>query len=565
QACWPGQRPNGVVNVINGKPAGRMAGVSPGLRVCGRLGPGDDTRVKAMARHLGDQVSGVLEHPHGCVWGAAPHVRAAGPTVAVWSAAPLPDVLPAGQHEAATAHSACSLDAAAAVLHTDAAGAVPLYLDEHDAHFSSRLGPLARTGSRPLRPDWDAWAHVIGAGAPLEGRTTFAGIRRLGPWTRVTAGQAGGPQVTAAGWPWLEIDEAHDTEPDTLREALAATVAATAALGPVAPLLSGGWDSRVLTALANRSEPGATAWTTSSDTGHALEQLVAAQVAATLGTNHEIIAPRWDQFSADLEHFAGTVDYQTSFHVWAVPLAAAVAHSGATVLDGLGGGIFVGGAFSDDGSARPVLDRRFGRLAHYLDAADSVLHPNVSAQVRERTRASFERVAGPLADHPFGATFTAYLTRTLPGISLSPFGLFADGSPVATPFLADAVVRAALAIPPGQHADGRLYPELLRPLAPALADLPTAAALAPRHRRHKRRVSSAGAASAFRGLLTAEPVRSLLAPQLARADIETWRALLDRTASQHLIRGLAILALWLQRYAPLLDDPSPDQLLEPAG
>ncbi|MFW6033807.1 MAG: asparagine synthase-related protein [bacterium] len=539
--------------------------MSPGLRVCGRLGPGDDTRVQAMARHLGDQISGVLKHPHGSLWGAAPHVRAATPTAAAWSAAPLPDVVPADQHEAATAHGACSLDAAAAVLHTDAAGAVPLYLDEHDAHFSSRLDPLVRTRTPPVRPDWDAWAHIIGAGGPLEGRTTFAGIRRLGPWNRVTAASPGEPRVAADGWPWLEIDAMPGTGPDNLRDALAATVGATAALGPVAPLLSGGWDSRVLTALAKRSAPGSISWTTSSDTGHALEQLVAAQVAAKLEMSHEIVSPRWDRFSDDLEHFAHTVDYQTSFHVWAVPLAAAVAGTGATVLDGLGGGIFVGGAFPDDGSARPVVNRRFGRLTHYLDAAAAVLHPNVSAQVRERTRASFERVATPLADHPFGATFTAYLTRTLPGISLSPFGLFADASPVATPFLTDAVVRAALSVPPGQHTAGRLYPELLRPLAPDLADLPTAAALAPAHRRHQRRVSSAGAASAFRNLLTAEPVRDLLAPQLAKADVETWRALLDRTASQHLIRGLAVLALWLRRYAPLLDDPSPDQLLEPPG
>src|SRR5690606_22326070 len=207
--------------------------------------------------------------------------------------------------------------------------------------------------------------------------------------------------------------------------------------GPLASLLSGGWDSRVLATLAARVDSGTSAWTTSSDTGHALEELVAAQVADRLGLAHKIVPPRWDRFGDDLRHFAHAVEHQTSFHIWAVPLADALADTGATVLDGIGGGIFVGGAFPDHGSAQPLIDQRFDRLTHYLDAAAAVLHPNVAAQVRDRTRASFERVAAPLEDHPFGAAFTAYLCRTLPGISLSPFGLFADASPVAAPFVSD--------------------------------------------------------------------------------------------------------------------------------
>lgn len=535
-----------------------------GLRVCGRLGPGDDSRVTAMAGMLGGRPAAVLDRPCGTVWGTV-HVHAATPDVAAWSAAPLPGTLPTDQREIATTLGACSLDAAAGILHTAVSGAVPLYLDEHDAHFSSRLDPLVRTRTAAPRPDWDAWAHVIAAGAPLEGRTTFAGIRRLGPWTRVTVGPAGEPHIATDGWPWLEIEAIPGTGLDALRDALADTVRSTAALGPLASLLSGGWDSRVLATLAARVDSGTSAWTTSSDTGHALEELVAVQVADRLGLAHKIVPPRWDRFGDDLRHFAHAVEHQTSFHIWAVPLADALADTGATVLDGIGGGIFVGGAFPDHGSAQPLIDQRFDRLTHYLDAAAAVLHPNVAAQVRDRTRASFERVAAPLEDHPFGAAFTAYLCRTLPGISLSPFGLFADASPVAAPFVSDTVVRAALAIPLEEHAEGRLYPALLRLLHPELADLPTAADLAPPHRRRKRRVSSTDAAMAIRDLVIADPVRGLLAPRLAEAGLETWRRLLDRTKSQHLIRGLAMLALWLQRYTPDLDGPGPEVLTERTG
>jgi hypothetical protein len=54
----------------------------------------------------------------------------------------------------------------------------------------------------------------------------------------------------------------------------------------------------------------------------------------------------------------------------------------------------------------------------------------------------------------------------------------------------------------------------------------------------------------------------LLAPGLAEADIEVWQARLNNTKFQHLIRGLATLALWLERYADLLADDSADALLE---
>lgn len=555
------------------------------LLVCGRLGLGDDDRVKAMATLLGDwsgDVRPVLQRANAVVWGTGACVRGPG-GITAWSPAPLPtdlaDTIPSdpavARRTITTKYDACLLTPDDAVLQTGISGAAPLYVDDGasqtspTAHFCSSVEPLARTRDAPLRPDWDAWAHIIAAGGPLEGRTTFAGIRRLPPWTRFAPG-AIAPDGPESDWPWLGVRSTYAAaRVDEVRDALTDAVAAAAEHGPVASLLSGGWDSRVLATLAMRattvtgpsSEPP-TGWTTSSDSGHVLEELVAHQVAGRLGMRHEIVSPRWDEFAADLAHFAEAVDFQTSFHVWLVPLARALAGHGATVLDGLGGGIFVGGACPDTHHTGSPIDHRFDRLTHYLAAASDVLHPAVTAQIRERTRESFAAVARPLADHPFAATFTAYLTRTLPGISLAPMGLMARATPAATPFLSDRVVRAALAIPADRHTDGRLYPELLRPLNRDLADLPTAADLAPRHRRHRRRVSSVEAAHRIRELLLREPIRPLLATELATADLDRWCTLLDRTRSQHLLRGLATLSLWVERYDGILADTSPDALLE---
>ncbi|NED97148.1 hypothetical protein G1H11_17760 [Phytoactinopolyspora alkaliphila] len=546
------------------------------IGMCGRAGPGDATRVDTMSELLGG-VRSLFEGTMGALRADAGAVRWPGTrrSAVSWSPTPLPANLPPDAAAAAEHHDAFSLvtDPTSARMYAGVSGAVPVYADmdagtSDGVFFCTRLEPLARTRGASLRPDWHAWAHILAAGGPLEGRTTFAGIHRLQPWSRVSVEAGGRPAMTASGWPWLEVAQSGSASVDAVGDALAHVIAELSSRSAVASLLSGGWDSRILAALAARSaaSPGATgdplvAWTTSSDTGTVMEELVAAKVAEHLGVRHRVLPPRHEAFAEDLDYFARSADYQTSFHVWLVPLARALVGSSATVLDGLGGGLFVGGAFPDDESGRPAVDQRFDRLARYLKGAEEILAPGVVAQVRERTWAAFEQVAEPLAKHPFGSTFTAYLTRTLPGISLAPYGLMASSAPVATPFVNNAVVTAALAIPPELHRAGRLYPQLIRRTDAYLAELPTAADLTPRERQLPRRVSSEAAARHLRDLVTREPVRELLAPGLAGADIGVWRRHLDNTRHQHLIRGLATLSLWLDHYADVLSSADVDELM----
>ncbi|MDV6011086.1 asparagine synthase-related protein [Haloechinothrix sp. LS1_15] len=568
-----------VVGEMTGATGEHQTEQGPWLRVCGSLGGPADDRVAAMGALLGeppsliDRQGGSVRGNHGTPW-------TEGGTEAVsWSPSPLPGSLPTDAREIAERHDAATLavpDSGTPYLHAGISGAAPLYVDTapvragSTSHFCSHVDPLARTRRGPLRPDWDAWAQIIAMGGPLEGRTPFEGIRRLAPYERLTTPAEHPQGGIADGWPWLEVTSSGDATLDPLRDALVEAVAALGGRTRLAPLLSGGWDSRILASLAAHTTGDTTgtapaAWTTSSDTGTVLEELVAARVAGKLGLAHTIVAPRRDEFARDLDEFARAVDYQTSFHVWLVPLARALAGNGRTVLDGLGGGVFVGGAFADDDSDRPAVEKRFALMAKYLDAVDVLLHPTVARQIRNRTRAAFENAATPLADHPYGNTFTAYLTRTLPGISLAPFGLVARGNPVATPFLADSVVRAALAIPPERHADGALYAPLLRPLAPEVAGLPTAAETPQPRRHHRRRVASAEAAERFRTLLNREPVRGLLSPRFATESSGTWRWMLNRTGYQHVIRSVATLALWLESYGDLLDDTGTGELLERAA
>lgn len=109
-------------------------------------------------------------------------------------------------------------------------------------------------------------------------------------------------------------------------------------------------------------------------------------------------------------------------------------------MDGLGGGVFLGGGFPDDPelaettpSPQQVVDSRFSRMARYLDAADEILAPGVGEDLSERARADFEPIARHYAAHPNGATLTAYLTRTLPGISMAPSRVLGGAQPTITP------------------------------------------------------------------------------------------------------------------------------------
>ncbi|UFU02212.1 hypothetical protein LQF12_11920 [Ruania suaedae] len=449
-------------------------------------------------------------------------------------------------------------------------GALPLYVElgETTLAFASSLDALIRTRTTPASPDWDAVAQMVAASGPIGGRTLVREIRRLQPGEVVHRSAAGTISVRQE-WSWPEVSIGSATSEDVLA-ALRETLADLARSGPLISLLSGGWDSRLLLAgaLDAGAPHGVRAYTTSSDTGTAMEELVAARVAATRGLPHTIVMPRRDRFASDLDYFAESVDHQTAFHVWLVPLARALHETGqslppsapAAVLDGLGGGLFVGGAFADDSSDTPLAERRLAGVTRYLAAAEDVLAPGLTARLRERMIAGAEPVVQRYLDHPFGHTFTAYVSRTLPGISLAPHGLMARTGPVATPFLSEAVVATALALPPREHAEGRLYPQFTSRLDPRLGAMPTAQELVPWPRPHPRRITSREAIVGLRDLVLTDAVRPLVSRRLAEGGPAVWEQVLSTTGGQHLIRGLAVLSRWCREYEGTLTATDPREL-----
>ncbi|SMX93971.1 Asparagine synthase [Brevibacterium sp. Mu109] len=439
-------------------------------------------------------------------------------------------------------------------------GAVPVYVaaDGGTARFATRLSSL--TAQSPVQADWNAWADILAVGAPLGGKTTFQGIRRLQPWESVIA-DGGSVRFERARWPWLDIEPDESARIEDVADALTTEMRTLAADHRFISLLSGGWDSRILALYARHTaKVPPRAFTTSSDTGIVLEELIAAQAADRMELDHEIVVPRVDRFASDIRAFVDAVDHQTSYHVWLVPLLERIAGADGLVLDGLGGGLMLGGDFT----AGEDRSSRIAGLMKYLDGADQVLRPEAVRGIRERTRGAFDEFdeAWPeVADHPFEATLTAYLNRTLPGISQSPYGLVAKDHPVATPFLADEVARAALRIPAAAHADGTLYPQLTALLDPQLATMPTAQSMVPWPRPHPRRITADESVDVLRRLVTEGPAAALLVDGLAEEGTAHWRRLLSRTGTQHLLRSLAMMNLWFDAYKDRVSGTGVEELM----
>lgn len=187
---------------------------------------------------------------------------------------------------------------------------------------SGSLHALVESPQQPMAPDWNAWAQILALGSPLAGRTPFSGVHRLQPGE--TAEHSGNQwQLSQPQWLWEQVEPQPDVEPEDLSAEVVDTLRERIGFleGPLNPMLSGGRDSRLLTALAAQQHQQVTAWSTSSDIGTSLEELVAARVADTLGVAHRIVPARHEEFSRDFTDYARTVDYMASFHIWLMPVA----------------------------------------------------------------------------------------------------------------------------------------------------------------------------------------------------------------------------------------------------
>jgi hypothetical protein len=543
--------------------------------VCGALGSFDPDRIELIRRAFAtldlrletvheDERSALLldrqplswdgPRAHGIAWSEG---LAAGGTATSWK-------------QAAQSLACCGLviEGRARYVHSSVSGVAPIYYmqDGEATYFASRIDPLVQSSppGRRLTIDWEAWAGIFVMTAPLRDTTPFREIRRLPPFSTLKHDPQAGPVRRSKSWPWagIPLDRSADTGEaliDRLRESIAEIPA-----GPLVCPLSGGWDSRLLLTLATeREDLDLSAWTLKSTHRGSDETPYAKKVAKTLGVPITQI-PRGKSFWGDHEKVALRCDYQTTHHGWFMPLARRLHEGSHSMLDGLAGGIFVKGHFVTGPMLQLKTRReRLALLWDYLSNAGSlseVLSERTSKSLTRLALRSWQREARALADSPAQLSLTAYRTRTLRGISLAPTEILGAEATVLTPFTDDRVARAALAIAPERKLDGALYRDVLAAVNPAVGALPSTndAAETPEQPTGNREIKK-GALQGFGERLEASPLRGEVDPALIKSG-KRLRKTLDSSRSAHVIRALALMSMWQERYRDRLGEIRPEEI-----
>ena len=452
-----------------------------------------------------------------------------------------------------------------ATLHTDALGIQDLFTRRlgEAIYFSVRIDPLLRLTDAKLHTDWTAWASIYAFTSPLSDATPFAEIRRM---TAATAWVAGGRGLRPTRFEprWLA------TEPDgtvSPRDALKVVDECLPVGGELAVPLSGGWDSRLLAILARRRSDEVVAWTTSGDDGRDRDVDLAGPVADALGLDHRTVIPGRDAWLEELTAVRRRFDFQTTHHVWFMPLARAVHERPERFLDGLAGDtLFKAGRFERKvGSGAEAPDDRhrlfWKALAEGRLKDPDRFAPGVAAQLEALSRESLVEAISPFDGHSAATTLSVLHTRTTRAIALSPLRLLAPTVDIGLPFVSPDVIDAALRVPLGDQHDGAFYREMLIAADSQVAQLPSTNDGGPKGKRGPRRQSSPAALRAMaQAISSSETVVGLLGPEFRRAldDVDALDRL-GRTVQGHRVLNWASLfAEWRATYADVLaDDDAP--------
>lgn len=341
--------------------------------------------------------------------------------------------------------------------------------------FCSLPLPLYALG--PVSIDWECWSDILSFGFPLGDATPVAEVRRLAGGESLVSQPGGGVRLDRRCAYW------HDTrpaqwEPEQVVRVIAEQIPRLVVRRPVVTL-SGGWDSRLLAALAKtRSLRSLDAYTIATDDGKERDLELAPAVARALSAKHTVLSQPEDPGTAAAS-FEERVFHETWMHNWLEPLAARLREQRSLVLDGLGGDVLLKNLYVPDaavGAEDPLeaADLVFQRLVGGASFTNQRLWaPSAARILPEISRQRFLGSIDDLLEHPAGPSLWVLRTRTVRGISLSPYWMFGPECRVITPFTAPHFIETALSIPLKEKTGGRYYRSVLAVGAPDVAALPS--------------------------------------------------------------------------------------------
>lgn len=450
-------------------------------------------------------------------------------------------------------------------LFTDSLGLHPVYHRTIGdiTYFASNIDLLVI--EEPLTADWEAWASTMVLGATIGQSTAFREIRRLQAASGLIVNRHG---VAAVNYEpdWFSYQGAGT--PAQLIETLEHALPDIGTPAPADIPISGGWDSRLLAGLAVEKFPRRLrSWTTGQDDGRELDLAFAPDVAEALRLRHKIVrqpASGWPELAIEAR---SRMQYETWMHVWLIPLARVLHRRSVGVIDGLAGDVLVKGLFVDRhllglGSAER-LDLAFQRIGGRADRFLPFMRPDIAESVVGSARAAFQRVAERYEGHINQVALAVLNTRTSRAISLAPLRLFGPETKVWMPYVHPRFMGISLAIDPHVKLDGALSRELLRLVAPSIAELPSTNDSGRKPARTLRRLSGSPEAVSWmvETILASESARSLF-HHSAIDEMQEGLLTADRAGFEGIkvLQAASLLAEWELIHQHTVDPDAPDWL-----
>ncbi|NUW36646.1 asparagine synthetase B family protein [Nonomuraea sp. SMC257] len=449
-------------------------------------------------------------------------------------------------------------------LHAGALGLVDVYYVRlgEAVYFSSLIQPLLALV--PVEIDWEAWASIIQVTFPLGEATPFAGIRRLPGSSALVWDQ--GRLATERRLPrWLR-GEPYETwiSAGELLEILHEVYKDYEGRRLLVPV-SGGYDSRLLCAVAVARGADVESWTTSPDDGTDTDIAFARAITRELRVPHRVITQDAASYPGDAREVARRLEYLTPHHAWYAPFAKEVHGAGRVLVDGLAGGPLLKN-FMVSGAALEATSQaeRSAAILRSLSLGEPsrpFLSERAHEWIEETVREQFAAATSMLHGHRAELPLSVLHTRTVRGIARSAVNLVGPEASFAAPFIHPDFFDAALSVGVARKDKGRFYRELLHAANPRVAALPsTNVVKQPLQRVPLRSTAAPARAYAHQMLQTvAERVPALLSEELHEV---VWGGpdALTRFGGwndRFWVRGLVLLGLWLNDFENDLGELAP--------
>jgi hypothetical protein len=533
--------------------------------VCGALGHWDPATLRRLTEASPAELREVHSSPAAALWatGNLERWRTASRSGLTWGAV-AGGTVPASWADAAERRLAAGMEISDqdVILHTCGLGLQDLFVRRHgDAlYFSVRIDPLLDIADERVHVDWSAWASILALTFPLGDATPFQEVRRM-PAATAWRARAGRLERLSFEPGWLAAEPAGGPAAADMVEIVAGHVHRGSRRTAIT--LSGGWDSRLLAILARRRRRRMVAWTTSNDDGRDRDIEYARSVANALGLTHRVLIPGPEAWVEECSSVRRRIGFQTTHHVWIMPLARELHRSEGEFLDGLAGDVLLKSLFVDREVAEagdPARQRSllWTKLAQHRLRQRGLLSPGVPAAFEEMSRTAFDEVTARFDGHSAAPTLGVLHTRTARAIASSALWLLAPEIDVRLPFVHPDVIDAALRVPLSAKVGGGFYRQVLHAAHPDVAALPSTNDVPPKGKRGERRQTSPRALeSVARSIRAGAGTRRLLSAELRLAlnDPDALSLIGRSLPGMRVLTWAGMLGEWQARYAARLSDP----------